>query len=143
MKRIVNLSLAVAATMAIFLSQPALADAVPPGTSDDIRERLTPAGNLCRAGDDCGAASAVAASGPKSGEDVYNQFCFACHATGASDAPLFADSEAWAPRIAKGMDELMRTSVSGIGMMPPKGTCMDCSDEELQAAVDYMVEQAQ
>ena len=143
MKRIVNLSLAVVATMAVFISQPLLADAVPPGTDDDIRERLTPFGNLCRAGDDCGAASAVADSGPKSGEDVYNQFCFACHATGASDAPLFADVDAWAPRIAKGMDELMRTSVSGIGMMPPKGTCMDCSDEEIRAAVDYMVEQAQ
>lgn len=143
MKRIVNLSLAVVATMAVFFSQPLLADAVPPGTDDDIRERLAPFGNLCRAGDDCGAASAAVASGPKSGEDVYNQFCFACHATGASDAPLFADSEAWAPRVAKGMDTLMSSTVNGLGMMPPKGTCMDCADEELQAAVDYMVESVQ
>ncbi len=143
MKRLVNLSLAVAAMMAMFVSLPLHADAVPPGTDDQIRERLAPFGSLCRAGDDCGSATAAVASGPLSGEDVYNQFCFACHATGASDAPLFADAEAWAPRISKGMDELMVSTLNGIGMMPPKGTCMNCSEDELKAAVDYIVEQAQ
>ena len=125
------------------LALPVLADIVPPGTDDEIRERLSHFGSVCRAGEDCGAVAAVADTGPKSGEDVYNQFCFACHATGASDAPIFADVEAWAPRIAKGMDTLMASTLNGIGMMPPKGTCMNCSDEELQAAVDYMVETAQ
>ena len=143
MKRLVNLSLAITAMMAVFASLPLQADAVPPGTNDDIRERLTPFGNLCRAGDDCGTTAAVADTGPLSGEEVYNQFCFACHATGASDAPLFADVDAWAPRIAKGMDELMSSTINGIGMMPAKGTCMNCSDDDLQAAVEYMVETAQ
>lgn len=143
MKRLVNLSLAIAAMMALFASLPLQADAVPPGTNDDIRERLAPFGNLCRAGDDCGTTAAVADTGPLSGEEVYNQFCFACHATGASDAPLFADAEAWAPRIAKGMDALVSSTINGIGMMPAKGTCMNCSDEELQAAVEYIVETAQ
>jgi cytochrome c5 len=143
MKRLVNLSLAITAMMAVFASLPLQADAVPPGTNDDIRERLAPFGNLCRAGDDCGTTAAVADTGPLSGEDVYNQFCFACHATGASDAPIFADVEAWAPRIAKGMDELMNSTINGIGMMPAKGTCMNCSDDDLQAAVDYMVESSQ
>jgi len=143
MKRILNLSLAITAIMAVFASLPLQADAVPPGTDDDIRERLAPFGNLCRAGDDCGSAAAVADTGPLSGEAVYNQFCFACHATGASDAPLFADAEAWAPRIAKGMDVLWESTLNGIGMMPAKGTCMNCSDEELQAAVDYIIETAQ
>ena len=143
MKRLLNLSLAVVSVMTVFLSQPLMADAVPPGTDDDIRERLSPFGSLCRAGDDCGSAAAVADTGPLSGEAVYNQFCFACHATGASDAPIYADADAWSPRIAKGMDALMTSTLNGIGMMPPKGTCMNCSDEELQAAVDYMVESAQ
>ncbi len=143
MKRLVNLALAVSAMMAVFASLPLQADAVPPGSDDDIRERLAPFGSLCRAGDECGSATAVADTGPLSGEDVYNQFCFACHATGASDAPLFADVEAWAPRIAKGMDELVASTINGLGMMPPKGSCMNCSDEELQAAVDYIVETAQ
>ena len=131
--------LAIVGTIAL----PVLADAVPPGTDAEIRERLNPLGSLCRAGEQCGAATAAAASGPQSGEDVYNQFCFACHATGASDAPLFADGDAWAPRIAKGMDALMSSTVNGIGVMPAKGTCMNCSDDELQAAVDYIVESTQ
>ena len=143
MKRLVNLSLAITAMMAAFASLPLQADAVPPGTDDDIRERLQPFGNLCRAGDDCGSVAAVANTGPLSGEEVYNQFCFACHATGASDAPLFADPEAWAPRIAKGMDTLVSSTINGLGMMPAKGTCMNCSDEEIAAAVDYIVETAQ
>ena len=98
---------------------------------------------ICRAGDECGSAAAVVDTGPLSGEDVYNQFCFACHATGASDAPLFADAEAWAPRIAKGMDTLVSSTINGLGMMPAKGTCMNCSDDEIAAAVDYIVETAQ
>lgn len=135
-----NASLTLAA---ITVAITAFADAVPPGTDDEIRSRLAPFGNLCRAGDDCGTTTQVLASGPQSGEEVYNQFCFACHATGASDAPLFADSDAWAPRIAKGLDTLMASTVNGLGMMPARGTCMNCSDEELQAAVDYMLEQVQ
>jgi cytochrome c5 len=140
LNRIIKLSVAVVTAMVLVATQ---ANAVPPGTDDEIRERLTPMGSLCRAGEDCGTATAVVASGPLSGEAVYSQFCFACHATGASDAPLFADSEAWAPRIAKGMETLMASTLNGLGMMPAKGTCMNCSDDELQAAVDYMLEEAQ
>jgi cytochrome c5 len=119
------------------------ADAVPPGSDDDIRTRLTPFGNLCRAGEDCGTVAATAASGPKSGEEVYNQFCFACHATGASGAPMFGNAEAWGPRIDKGMDALMASTLNGLNMMPPKGTCMACSDDELESAVSYMIDHAQ
>ncbi|MEM8768174.1 MAG: c-type cytochrome [Pseudomonadota bacterium] len=124
----------------------AFADAVPPGTDDDIRARLAPSGSLCRAGDPCSGVAAagpgaVASSGPKSGEQVYDQFCFACHAAGVGGAPLFADAEAWAPRLDKGIDTLYASTINGIGMMPAKGTCMDCSDDELNAAVDYMVGQ--
>ncbi len=124
----------------------AFGDAVPPGTDDEIRDRLSPSGSLCRAGDPCSSAAAssaggAASSGPKSGQEVYDQFCFACHAAGVGGAPLFADAEAWAPRLDKGIDTLYASTISGIGMMPAKGTCMDCSDEELNAAVDYMVGQ--
>jgi len=143
LKPIVKKFLVLAATVAA-VSAPfsASADPVPAGTDDEIRARLEPFGSLCRTGDDCGTATAVAAGGAKSGEDVYNQFCFACHATGASDAPLLADTEAWAPRIAKGMETLMASTLDGLGMMPAKGTCMACSDDELQAAVDFMLEDA-
>ncbi len=139
LNKIARVTLAVLTSVAVLSVQ---ADAVPPGTDDDIRTRLTPFGSLCRAGEDCGTAAATASSGPKSGEDVYNQFCFACHATGASGAPLFGSAEAWGPRIDKGMDALMASTLNGLNMMPPRGTCMACSDDELQSAVTYMVDQA-
>ena len=123
------------------LTLSASAEVVPPGSADEIRERLEPFGALCRAGSDCGQTAAPVSSGPQSGEDVYNQFCFACHATGASNAPLFADSEAWQPRIAKGMEVLVGSTLNGLGLMPPRGACMSCSDDELGAAVQFMVDQ--
>jgi cytochrome c5 len=77
-----------------------------------------------------------------SGEAIYNQFCFACHATGVGDAPKLGDAAAWAPRIAKGMDEMLATSLKGINLMPPKGTCMNCSDDEMRSAIQHMVDAA-
>ncbi len=117
--------------------------ALPPGTDDEIRARLEPFGSVCRAGDDCGAAVAAVASGPLSGQQVYDQFCFACHMSGVGGAPTFGDVEAWAERSAKGYDVLMASTVNGIGTMPAKGTCMNCSDDELGDAVTYMIEQVQ
>jgi len=119
------------------------ANAVPPGTVDEIRARLQPFGELCRAGEDCGQVAAVASSGPRSGEDIYGQFCFACHVSGVADAPILGDAEAWAPRIAQGLDILWEHTLNGINAMPAKGTCMTCSDEELRASMEYMVAESQ
>jgi cytochrome c5 len=123
----------------------ALADRVPPGTEDEIRERLQPFGELCRAGDECGSGgqAASAGSGGMSGEQVYNQFCGTCHAAGVAGAPVLGDPAAWQPRIDKGMDTLWQHTLNGLNAMPPKGTCMACSDEELRAAMDHMVGQVQ
>ena len=112
----------------------------------EIEARIQPYSQVCVAGDeDCGGASAAVASGPRSGEDVYNGACMACHATGAAGAPMLGDAGAWADRIAKGMDALYDSGVNGVagtGMIA-KGGCANCSDEEIYAAVDYMVEQSQ
>ena len=114
--------------------------AVPPGTTDEIAERVKPFGSVCRSGDDCGTIAAAAASGPLSGQAVYDQFCFACHATGVSGAPKLGVADDWTPRVAKGMDTLMNSTLNGLNAMPAKGTCMSCSDDELQAAVDHMLQ---
>jgi cytochrome c5 len=66
-----------------------------------------------------------------------------CHATGAAGAPKLGDTAAWAPRIAAGMDSLVANVMNGLNAMPPKGLCMACSDEELQGAVQYMVDNSQ
>jgi cytochrome c5 len=108
-----------------------------------IEERIQPVGEVCMEGDsNCAVAVvAVASSGPRSGEDVYNSACMACHSTGAAGAPKLGDAAAWADRIAKGNDALYGSGINGVagtGMMA-KGGCMNCSDEEVTAAVDYMV----
>lgn len=123
----------------------AMADPVPAGTTADILDRTQKFGRLCVEGDECGggvAATPVVAAG-RSGEAVYSRFCFACHATGVSEAPKFQDPADWAPRLEKGMDVLMQTTIDGLNLMPPMGTCMDCSEAEMQAAVDYMLPPAQ
>jgi len=86
------------------------------------------------------ANSAVQAA---DGETIYNTKCGVCHATGVAGAPKFGDKEAWAPRIATGMDALLASATNGKNAMPPKGTCMDCSEQDLAAAIEYMVSHSQ
>lgn len=109
----------------------------------EIEQRIKPAGESCLVGDSScgGAAAAAASSGPRSGEEVYNAACMACHSTGAAGAPKYGDAAGWADRIAKGNEALYNSGINGMpgtGMMA-KGGCMNCSDEEVNAAVDYMV----
>ncbi len=86
------------------------------------------------------AAAAAPASAARSGEAVYTAQCAMCHATGAAGAPTFGDAAAWGPRVAAGMDSLMNSAINGKGGMPARGLCTTCSDDELQAAVEYMVD---
>jgi cytochrome c5 len=105
----------------------------------DIEARIMPAGTLCLEGDSsCGAA--VAAGGaPKSAQQVYDSTCHMCHDAGVGGAPKTGDKAAWKARIAQGADTLHKHAIGGLNAMPPKGTCMACSDEEIMAAVDLIV----
>jgi cytochrome c5 len=76
------------------------------------------------------------------GQAVYQKSCQSCHASGVAGAPKLGDKEAWAPRIATGMDAMFAIAISGKNAMPPKGACMDCSDDDLKAAIEYMVSQS-
>jgi cytochrome c5 len=85
---------------------------------------------------------------PLTGPQVYNEVCIACHAPpGVGGAPALGDGDAWAPRIAHGMDTLIDHALHGFtgnsGVMPKKGERADLSDDEIIGAVEYMVEQAQ
>ena len=73
---------------------------------------------------------------------TYTKSCAVCHAAGVAGAPILGDKTAWAPRISTGVDALVASVTNGKGVMPPKGTCMDCSDADLKAAVDYIVGQS-
>lgn len=92
-----------------------------------------------------GAPAAAGGSSAK-GEDVYKQTCFACHGAGVAGAPKLGDKADWQPRIAQGEAVLYDHSIKGYsgskGVMPPKGGNMSLSDDQVKAAVDYMVAQA-
>jgi len=113
----------------------------------EIEARIKPVGEVCVEGDDsCGVVAAVAGgSVARSGEDVYNAACMACHSTGAAGAPKLGDVAGWADRIAQGNDSLYSNGINGIAGtgMVAKGGCMNCSDEETRAAIDYMVANSQ
>ena len=68
--------------------------------------------------------------------------CFACHSTGAAGAPKVGpgNAEAWTARVEKGMDVLVTNAINGLNVMPPKGLCFTCSDDDLRAIVQYMVD---
>ncbi|QGZ62719.1 c-type cytochrome [Paraburkholderia acidisoli] len=76
----------------------------------------------------------------KTGEQVYQAVCSACHAAGAAGAPKFGNAGDWAPRIAQGYDTLWKTALAGKGAMPPRGGTSpdDYSDYEIGLAVAYM-----
>lgn len=109
---------------------------------DEMAFRIAPIGGICMSGDTCAAAPVVVASGPRSGEEVYNT-CAACHSSGAAGAPKFGDVAAWQPRIAKGAETLYSNSINGYNAMPAKGLCSDCSDDEIKSAVDHMMANSQ
>ncbi len=94
-------------------------------------------GATASAGGDPTIAQAPAAI---DGKKIYGEFCFSCHTPGLSGAPKLGDVEGWAPRIAKGPALLLQTTIDGIApAMPPRGLCMSCTDEELEAAIAYMI----
>jgi len=87
-----------------------------------------------------------AVAAPLTGPQVYNEVCIACHAApGVGGAPALGDGDAWAARIAQGMDTLIDHALHGFtgstGVMPMKGGRVDLSDEEIIGAIEYMVEQ--
>ena len=86
----------------------------------------------------CGEPGEVADAHP--GESIYNRSCFSCHAGGVGGAPIPGDEEAWAPRVAKGMDALVASVREGMPPgMPPMGLCTSCSDEDFALVIDYML----
>lgn len=79
------------------------------------------------------------------GEKLFGSVCTTCHTAGLMGAPKFGDKAAWAPRIAQGKDTLYKHAIGGYqgksGVMPAKGGSQ-ASDDEVKAAVDYMVSKA-
>lgn len=92
------------------------------------------------------AMMGVMANAQADGEKTYKQACFACHGTGAAGAPKTGDKAEWKDRIAQGNETLNTHAIKGYkgkkGMMPAKGGRADLSDDQVKAAVAYMVSQS-
>ena len=123
-------------------------------SSNDIAERIKRVGDVCVQGVECssgmaapiGMATAVdeqVAAVSSNVESNFNKSCATCHNVGIAGAPKFGDAGAWASRIEKGIDVLYASTINGLPPgMPQKGMCFSCSDDDLRALVDYMVDAA-
>ncbi|MFC4311888.1 c-type cytochrome [Steroidobacter flavus] len=91
------------------------------------------------------AASTPAAN--DAGASVYNKTCFVCHGSGAGGAPTLGAREDWAPRVAQGKDTLHKHAIEGFngekGVMPAKGGNLSLSEDDVKAAVDYIISKSQ
>lgn len=98
-----------------------------------VEERLQPIGEV---------AAGEKQTGPivRAPDEIYNQVCAACHASGALGAPKMGDSGDWAPRISKGMDTLVSHAINGFNAMPPRGGDASLTDEDVEKVVQYMVD---
>ena len=122
-----------------------------------VAELTKPVGQVAVAGEESEntvvqneiVADASAVGKSINGESVYNGLCVSCHgiAVLAAMVPQAGDAAAWEPRIKKGTDVLYASAINGytgeLGMMPAKGGNPALSDEEVKAAVDYIINQVQ
>lgn len=123
---------ALAAAGALVLSVGVLAMGSRPAANDEAaNQRIAPVARVEL------AAPVAAASGNRGGEEIYKATCGACHDAGVANAPKLGDKGAWAPRIALGLDGLLKSAIAGKNAMPPKGGA-DATDGELARTIAYM-----
>ncbi len=84
-------------------------------------------------------ATSIAQNGDRSGKQVVDEVCAACHATGAKGAPRIGNQDAWAPLASRGLTSLSESALKGIRDMPSHGGNPGLSDLEIERAVTYMV----
>ena len=93
------------------------------------------------------AASQVAYGGTTDGKEIYDHLCTSCHTGGIAGAPKLGDKAKWAPRLAEGIDTLVKHAIEGYhgpdgNFMPPKGGNPALTDEQVTAAVHWIADQA-
>lgn len=111
-----------------------------------LKERIAPIGQV-RTSDQppmetANAGESQAAVAPRSGAEVVQQACAACHAAGVLGAPKIGAKGDWEPRLAQGFDTLLKHAIGGIRAMPPKGGNPGLSEDELKAALTEMLKQS-
>ena len=119
------------------LSQLGKADAASDGSADEAELHILPVARV-----EMRQAGPAADGKPRSAEAIYNTICKACHDAGVAGAPKTGDKAAWAPRIATGQAPLLKSAINGKNAMPPRAGDPTLSDDELKAAVEFLVGKA-
>jgi cytochrome c5 len=78
----------------------------------------------------------------RSGKQVVDSVCAACHATGAKGAPKIGNKKAWAKLASRGLAGLTQSALQGIRQMPSHGGNPQLSDVEIQRAITHMVNES-
>ena len=113
-------------------------ESAPLSTSTPV-ETVAPAESAAEAPVAATTTESSATAAPVDGGHVYNTYCAICHRAGMNAAPKFGSKPLWAKRIAQGRETVYSHAVNGLRGMPPRGGFSNLSDEEVVAAVDYMV----
>lgn len=111
-----------------------------PMVKEIIEERIAPVGSVT-AVDKEKEAAAEEEEGPMKASEVYSEVCSSCHDNGAAGAPIMGEKDEWKPRADKGMDTLKDHAINGFKGMPPKGGEGSLSEDEVKAAIEYMLEE--
>ena len=107
---------------------------------NSVLERIKPVGEVRIDTSTQVASAEIVETAVRSGEEIYNSKCAGCHTSGVMGSPKFASLEDWAPRIDLGLEKLTLSAIAGKGGLPAKGTCMDCSDNDIKITVQYMLD---
>ena len=107
---------------------------------NSVLERIKPVGEVRIDTSTQVASAEIVETAVRSGEEIYNSKCAGCHTSGIMGAPKYASLEDWAPRVDLGLEKLTLSAIAGKGGMPAKGTCMDCSDNDIKITVQYMLD---
>ncbi len=105
-----------------------------------VLERIKPVGDVRIDTSNMVASAESNESSRRSGEEIYNSKCAGCHTSGVMEAPKYASLEDWSTRIDLGIEKLTLSAIAGKGGMPPRGTCMDCTDIEIELTVQYILD---
>ena len=107
---------------------------------NSVLERIKPVGEVRIDTSTQVASAEIVETAERSGEEIYNSKCAGCHTSGVMGSPKFASLEDWAPRVGLGLEKLTLSAIAGKGGMPAKGTCMDCTDDDIKITVQYMLD---
>ncbi|HTH94530.1 MAG TPA: c-type cytochrome [Rhodocyclaceae bacterium] len=104
----------------------------PAGEDSSADDRIAPVASV-------EVSNVAANAGQRSGEELFNSACTACHTAGVMGAPKAHDKAAWQARLGGNLKALVAVAMKGKGSMPPKGGVADATEEEITKAVEFMM----